>query len=102
MNHKKQYAINKIKYKFRHISMLQPLIEEKQMDELSDTPPIQRTDFFIDTMEKIRKLRKNSKRRLELLIIKYKHDINKLPEDEKGDLLDFIASKFYPIKSDAL
>lgn len=111
----KLYRIFKTKYKFRNTILFKEPEKEPEPetekyvdpggDEYKDEEPERlmldieeehtNSDIYYDLLDIFKKLRKNSKRRLEILIRKYKDNINELEDNEKQDLLDFINQKFF-------
>ena len=108
-NNKYKYSIFKQKYKFRSnpiYSMfdcpnttIEKEEEPNNSDEMmnSDNEPQEAvcSDEYRDLLNTFTKLRKGSKRKLEVLIKKNKKTINTLREEEKDELMEFISNKFF-------
>lgn len=104
----KQYRIYKTKFKFKN-PVMKVFYPEKQDKDLVNEEENKRvimnsedeeveqefSDIYYDLYDIFNGLRKNSKRRLEILIRKYKNNINELDKEEKDELLEFISQKFY-------
>ena len=105
----RNYAIHKVKYKFRTNPIFdifnkkqeeeeeQKEEEEVQLnseDEVQEAVP-QESEEYLDLFEKFEDLRPNANRRMERLIKRNKSKINKLTDDEKNQLLNYISNKFY-------
>ena len=103
-----QYRTSKLKHKFIPTIRYDIFYEEEKVEEVEEDLIIIDTDEeeevenvsqsrsdYLMFMEELKKIRKNSKRKLEMWIKQNRHIINIMDSDDKTELMLFIEQKYF-------